>query len=357
MYDVELIDVYKSYGNVVAVENANLQVQSGEFLALLGPSGCGKTTTLKMVGGLEEATSGLIKLKGEIVNGLPPNKRDTATVFQNWALFPHKTIYSNIAFGLKMRGIDKKIIKERVSEYLDLVRLPGYEERMPDQLSGGEQQRVALARALIVEPAVLLLDEPLSNLDLALRHQMRVEIKDIIGKVHVTTIFVTHDQTEALGMADRIVVMSKGHIEQVGTPSEIYDQPETEFVAGFVGQPNFFHGRIAAKESDSIIVDSEYGLKLICLPNLALSVGDLVTVSVRVENMSICEADEEPDNCFQGVIYQKTYMGSHMQYHVRLGEDHRVTVEEMFKLQKPAYNIGDTIKVGWKSGDTMCFRK
>ncbi len=357
MYDVELIDVYKSYGDVVAVEDANLEVKSGEFLALLGPSGCGKTTTLKMVGGLEEATSGVIKLKGEIVNGLPPNKRDTATVFQNWALFPHKTIFSNIAFGLKMRRIDKKTIRRRVSEYLELVRLPGYEERMPDQLSGGEQQRVALARALIVEPAVLLLDEPLSNLDLALRHQMRVEIKDIIGKVHVTTIFVTHDQTEALGMADRIVVMSKGRIEQIGTPSEIYDHPATEFVAGFVGQPTFFHGKVASIDDEKIIVDTEYGLKLVCQKKPDLSTGDEVVVSIRVENMLICKEDEEPDNCFQGLVYQKTYMGSHMQYHVRLGEDHRVTVDEKFGLQSPGYDIDDTIKIGWKSGDSMCFRR
>jgi ABC-type Fe3+/spermidine/putrescine transport system ATPase subunit len=357
MYDVELVGVTKRYGAVTAVENINLSVKSGEFLALLGPSGCGKTTTLKMVGGLEDATEGEIKLKGEIVNDLPPNKRDTATVFQNWALFPHKTIFDNIAFGLRMRKADRNKIKKKVSEYLELVRLQGYENRMPAQLSGGEQQRIALARALIVEPAVLLLDEPLSNLDLALRQQMRVEIKDIINKVHVTSIFVTHDQTEALGMADRIMVMSRGKIEQVGTPSEIYENPQTEFVAGFVGQPNFFYGRIKAIDEDKAIIENDNGLNLICQRNPDLKAGNRVAVSVRVENTVICKPAEHYENCFEGIVFQKTYLGAYVQYHVSLGNDILLTVEERMTANLPAYEIDDTIKIGWKPEDSICFRK
>lgn len=356
MYDVELINVSKRYGDFAAVHDISLQVKPGEFVALLGPSGCGKTTTLKMIGGLEEPTAGEIRLKGETVNGLPPHKRDTATVFQNWALFPHKTIFNNIAFGLRMRGVDRSVIKKKVTEYLELVRLPGYENRMPSQLSGGEQQRVALARALIVEPAVLLMDEPLSNLDLTLRQQMRVEIKDIIEKVKVTSIFVTHDQTEALGMANRIVVMSKGKIEQVGTPAEIYENPQAEFVAGFVGQSNFFHGTVAALEGPGILVKTDRGLTLACRNNSKLAVGDRASVCVRVEHVSICKEGDMFDNCFQGRIYQKIYLGSHIQYHVHLGENQLVTLEEKLGTQASLYNIDDTVKVGWKYSEGLCFR-
>ena len=230
--DVRLVDVVKRYGEAVVVDHINLEVQTGEFFTLLGPSGCGKTTTLRMIGGFEEPTSGLIELKGEDVTWLPPYKRHVNTVFQNYALFPHLTIYENVAFGLRRTKVDDAEIKTRVTEMLKLVELPGFERRKPTQISGGQAQRVALARALINRPAVLLLDEPLGALDLKLRKQMQVELKRIQQEVGITFIFVTHDQEEAMTMSDRIAVMNHGRYEQLGDPASLYERPRTRFVAG-----------------------------------------------------------------------------------------------------------------------------
>ena len=236
--DVRLVDVVKRYGEAVVVDHINLEVQTGEFFTLLGPSGCGKTTTLRMIGGFEAPTSGLIELKGEDVTWLPPYKRHVNTVFQNYALFPHLTIYENVAFGLRRTKVSDSEIKTRVTEMLKLVELPGYERRKPTQLSGGQAQRVALARALINRPSVLLLDEPLGALDLKLRKQMQVELKRIQQEVGITFIFVTHDQEEAMTMSDRIAVMNHGRYEQLGDPASLYERPQTRFVAGFLGVSN-----------------------------------------------------------------------------------------------------------------------
>ena len=230
--DVRLVDVVKRYGEAVVVDHINLEVQSGEFFTLLGPSGCGKTTTLRMIGGFEAPTSGLIELKGEDVTWLPPYKRHVNTVFQNYALFPHLTIYENVAFGLRRTKVSDAEIKTRVTDMLKLVELPGYERRKPTQISGGQAQRVALARALINRPSVLLLDEPLGALDLKLRKQMQVELKRIQQEVGITFIFVTHDQEEAMTMSDRIAVMNHGRYEQLGEPASLYERPQTRFVAG-----------------------------------------------------------------------------------------------------------------------------
>ena len=240
--DVRLEQVTKQYGEVLAVDHIDLEVANGEFFSLLGPSGCGKTTTLRMIGGFEQPTSGLIELQGADVTWLPPYQRHVNTVFQNYALFPHLTIYENVAFGLRRTGVKDTEIKARVSAMLELVELPGYEKRKPTQISGGQAQRVALARALINRPAVLLLDEPLGALDLKLRKQMQVELKRIQQEVGITFIYVTHDQEEAMTMSNRIAVMNKGRYEQLGDPETLYERPNTRFVAGFLGVSNLLGG-------------------------------------------------------------------------------------------------------------------
>ncbi|HLA08097.1 MAG TPA: ABC transporter ATP-binding protein [Anaerolineales bacterium] len=243
--------VSRHFGEVKAVDNANLEIQDGEFFSMLGPSGSGKTTCLRMIAGFDRPTSGNIFLYGQNVSDLPPYKRDVNTVFQDYALFPHMTIEENIAYGLMVKGVSKTERYRQVDEMLDLVRLPGFGYRKPSQLSGGQRQRVALARALINHPKVLLLDEPLGALDLKLRQQMQVELKAIQQRVGITFIFVTHDQEEALTMSDRIAVFNEGKIEQVGTPSEIYERPVSPFVAGFVGTSNLISGEVAKRITGS----------------------------------------------------------------------------------------------------------
>ncbi|HEY9012138.1 MAG TPA: spermidine/putrescine ABC transporter ATP-binding protein, partial [Devosia sp.] len=242
--DVRLDRITKRFHEVVAVDDLSLDIQHGEFFSMLGPSGCGKTTTLRMIGGFEEASEGTIYLGDADVTGLPPFKRDVNTVFQNYALFPHLTVFENVAFGLRRKKVAAGEIGTRVREMLELVELPGYEKRKPTQLSGGQQQRVALARALINHPRVLLLDEPLGALDLKLRKQMQLELKRIQTEVGITFIYVTHDQEEAMTMSDRIAVMRAGHIEQLGTSEELYERPKTAFVAGFLGVSNLLEGAV-----------------------------------------------------------------------------------------------------------------
>ena len=249
MAQVDLVGVRKAFGQVVAVEDANISFEEGSFTTLLGPSGCGKTTLLRMIAGLEFPTTGDILVGGKRVNDLPIHKRNLGLVFQNYALFPHKTIAENIGFGLKYRNIPKADIRKKVTDALDIVRLPGVEDRFPTQLSGGQQQRIALARAIVIEPDVLLLDEPLSALDANLREEMRVELKAIQNRIGVTSIFVTHDQSEALAMSDRIVVMSAGRVEQIGSPEEVYNRPASEFVSSFLGNANILSGTIRQIEA------------------------------------------------------------------------------------------------------------
>src|SRR5215813_8790392 len=241
---VQLNSVKLGYGEFIAVKNVDLTIEKGTFVTLLGPSGCGKTTLLRAIAGLVTPMSGEIVIKGRRVNDVPIHKRNIGLVFQNYALFPHKTIFDNVGFGLKYRRIDRASIAQRVKRALDIVRLPGVERKLPSELSGGQQQRIALARAIVIEPDVLLLDEPLSALDANLREEMRTELKSIQRELGITTVFVTHDQEEALAMSDRVVVMDHGRIEQRGTPSEVYEHPSSEFVAGFLGNANFIDGTV-----------------------------------------------------------------------------------------------------------------
>ena len=321
MIDVELVHLTKKFKDTVAVDDVSLEIEQGEFLFLLGPSGCGKTTTLRIIGGLEDPNEGIVKIKGEDVTAKPPEARDTATVFQSWALFPHKTIFENLAFGLKMRKQPNNEIKEKVHNYLELVNLAGYETRFPAQLSGGQKQRVALARALVVEPAVLLLDEPLSALDLKLRQQMRFEIKRIQKSIHVTTIFVTHDQTEALAMADRIVVMNQGRIVQIGSPNEIYYQPKSRFTSDFIGETNFMEGTVTDSQAGSVTVELSPSDQLKAFSTTEEMPSGKVLVGVRPEHIQLKRnRPQTANNILEGRLIDMTFMGATLRFHIEFGD-------------------------------------
>jgi spermidine/putrescine transport system ATP-binding protein len=330
--DVRLVDVVKRFGDVFAVDHIDLEVHDGEFFSLLGPSGCGKTTTLRMIGGFEEPTSGLIELQGEDVTWLPPFKRNVNTVFQNYALFPHLTIYENVAFGLRRRNVPDREVRSRVTEMLALVELPGYEKRKPTQISGGQAQRVALARALINRPAVLLLDEPLGALDLKLRKQMQVELKRIQQEVGITFIYVTHDQEEAMTMSDRIAVMNRGRYEQLGDPEGLYERPATPFVAGFLGVSNLLPGMVQGKDDRYATVKLADDT-LIRAPSAMVDGRTDISVGVRPEKIRLrepAETDPTPTghNQLRGVVRDASYLGVSTQYQVEARGGARLTVYE-----------------------------
>ena len=300
---VQLEGVNKYFGKNHVVKNLNLSVEEGEFLTLLGSSGCGKTTTLRMIAGFEEPTSGSILVEGQAVEEKEPFERNVNTVFQSYALFPHKTIYDNVAYGLKMKKVPKTEIARRVKEIMALVQLTGFEERYPSQLSGGQKQRVAIARALINRPRVLLLDEPLGALDLKLRKQMQLELKRLQKKLNISFIYVTHDQEEALTMSDRIAVMHDGILDQLGTPEEIYEQPRTKFVATFIGETNIFEGNIKELAMGRVAVRIENGVIRGC--GYVFSRNEYITVSVRPEKMKFSAA---PVKGFQLEAQVKDYV-------------------------------------------------
>ena len=300
---VQLEGVNKYFGKNHVVKNLNLSVEEGEFLTLLGSSGCGKTTTLRMIAGFEEPTSGSILVEGQAVEEKEPFERNVNTVFQSYALFPHKTIYDNVAYGLKMKKVPKTEIARRVKEIMALVQLTGFEGRYPSQLSGGQKQRVAIARALINRPRVLLLDEPLGALDLKLRKQMQLELKRLQRKLNITFIYVTHDQEEALTMSDRIAVMHDGILDQLGTPEEIYEQPRTKFVATFIGETNIFEGNIKELAMGRVAVRIENGVIRGC--GYGFSRNEYITVSVRPEKMKFSAA---PVKGFQLEAQVKDYV-------------------------------------------------
>jgi putative spermidine/putrescine transport system ATP-binding protein len=318
--DVELRGVTKRYGEYAAVHGVSLEVRSRELLTLLGPSGCGKTTLLRIVTGFLEPDEGDVLVRGQVINGVPAHHRDTAMVYQSYALFPHMTIFENVAFGLRMRKVPRLDMERRVREALERVHLGGLAQRYPNQLSGGQQQRVALARALVVRPSVLLLDEPLSNLDAKLREIMRLEIRQLQREVGITTIFVTHDQVEALAMSDRIAVMNHGRIEQIGTPDEIYESPQSRFVMDFVGHVNLLEGHVRRLENGHALVEVPGGLTLRALASSHCRLGEKVAVGIRPERIiagPVAEGGARA-NTFTGSVDAVEYLGDVIHYRVQI---------------------------------------
>jgi len=346
MIDVELVDVTKRFGEVVAVDHVSFSIEKGEFFSLLGPSGCGKTTTLRIIAGFEEPDEGEVYIKGESMKGVPPNKRPTNMVFQNLALFPHMNVYDNIAFGLKLKKLPKSEIDKKVKEVLELVHLPGYEKRWIKQLSGGEQQRVAIARALVNEPEVLLLDEPLGPLDLKLREEMILELKRIQREVKTTFIYVTHDQGEALTMSDKIAVMNKGRIIQIGSPLELYERPSSPFVADFVGRSNLIRGKYV---DGTVEVP---GLGSIAVRKRKIPNNSEVWVCIKPERVAIGKKLSRLDNVFEGEIKEVYYQGKMTMYKVAMPNGNVITVVATFKDTGTIFDYGEKVNVGWNVGDT-----
>jgi len=359
--DVKLVDVVKMFGEAVAVDHIDLEVVDGEFFSLLGPSGCGKTTTLRMIGGFEAPTSGLIELQGQDVTWLPPYKRNVNTVFQNYALFPHLTIFENVAFGLRRKGTKDAEVKSRVKEMLALVELPGFEGRKPNQISGGQAQRVALARALINKPAVLLLDEPLGALDLKLRKQMQVELKRIQQEVGITFIYVTHDQEEAMTMSDRIAVMNRGRYEQLGEPEALYERPTTSFVAGFLGVSNLLPGSVEGS-SDGYAAVRLVDDTVVRAPRALVGDDPRVNVGVRPEKIRLHEASSEVPsghNHLTGVVRDASYLGVSTQYLVEARGGARIMVYEQNverATKAELWTTGEEVQLTWSPDHTFVVR-
>ena len=348
--------VRKTFGSFVAVQGADLAIDRGEFFAMLGPSGCGKTTTLKMIAGFEQPSSGRVLLEGVDVSRVPPYKRNVNTVFQQYALFPHMTVADNVAFGPKSKRVPRSQYTARVREMLDVVRLSEFAARKPTQLSGGQQQRVALARALVNLPSALLLDEPLAALDLKLREAMQLELKRIQREVGITFVFVTHDQNEALTMSDRIAVMSEGVVEQVGTPEEIYHSPATLFVAGFIGSANLLPGTVASQDADDVVVDLECGFTVRVAPNpnaeRSPATGDPVSVMIRPERVSV-----EPDGGalpdgrrLEGIVRSLIFQGCQIRLDLVLADGTGIVAWIDPDDDVPTLRPGSPVNVTWRPG-------
>jgi len=336
---IKIQNLFKKFGNVLAVNHIWLEVKEGEILTLLGPSGCGKTTTLRCIAGLERPDEGDVIIDGKPMFSqgfVPPSKREIGMVFQNYAVWPHMRVFDNIAYGLKLEKLPKHVIKEKVTEILESAGLAGLEGRYPAQLSGGQQQRVALARALVRNPKVLLLDEPLSNLDAKLRERMRFEIKGLVRRMNITTVYVTHDQAEAMVISDRIAVMDAGKIVQVAPPEEIYKKPANRFVADFIGTTNFIGGEIleVLKDRDLAYVQTEFGQRMLCrlLDLAAATANKKVYASIRPEDIEVFpEPPEKRDNLFKGIIMHRAYLGNFLYFFVNIDST-------MIRVQAP-YNM------------------
>ena len=339
---VEFRNIDIAYGKFVAVRDFSLSIRKGSFVTLLGPSGCGKTTILRSIAGLVDISAGQIMIGGQRVDDVPIYKRNIGLVFQSYALFPHKTVFDNVAFGLKYRNVPKPEIKRKVSQALDMVRLPGSEKKLPSQLSGGQQQRIALARAIVFEPQVLLLDEPLSALDANMREEMRVEIKKIQKETGITAIFVTHDQEEALSMSDRIVVMNAGSAEQIGTPEEVYERPATAFVADFLGKANMLAGTVS-KADGGMAVTLSAGQGVNVVSPRPLAPGSKVTVVVRPQKLSVGAA--ATGNRLSGRVVSTSYLGGSAIYEIDIGG--KTTIRANAPIDGRLIREGETIEVGF----------
>lgn len=343
---LELVDIYKSFGDVDVLKGISASICKGELLTFVGPSGCGKTTLLRIVGGFTPLTSGRVILDGEDIGNLPPDMRDTKMVFQSYALFPHMNVRKNIGFGLKLKKWPQKKIDDRVEELLLLVHMEGLGDRTIDRISGGQQQRVALARALALGPKVLLLDEPLSNLDANLRVVMREEIRNIQERTGITTIFVTHDQYEAMSISDRLLVLNDGVIQQIGSPMEIYDKPVNEFIAGFVGYVNFFEGRVEKLDinDDKLTISTEYGMLTINRnQGKKIGDGDQILMVVRPESVTMLPPESgERQNTFHGEVSNYMYAGNLVKYTVRLGNK-EIVIDQYNPKDSALFRRGDRV--------------
>ena len=351
--DLELIRVSKRFGGFTAVDDLSLIVPSGSFFALLGPSGCGKTTTLRMVAGLEQPTEGQIKLGSKDITTLRPYKRPINTVFQSYALFPHLDVFENVAFGLRRNGVKGKEVETRVNEMLELIELGHLGGRKPGQLSGGQQQRVAVVRALVNRPHVLLLDEPLGALDLKLRRQMQIELKRIQSEVGTTFVHVTHDQEEAMTMADTIAIMNQGVIEQMGAPEEMYELPKTAFVANFLGQSNLVEGRVSGAEGENLIVDVPGGQVRVMKSRATDHTGSVV-VGVRPEKMwVVANSTHDVENSVRGEVIDVSFTGVSIQYTIESEWDRTITCFEQNLDVEKRVVVGEKVRIAWEIDNTF----
>lgn len=351
---VELVEVSKRFGRVVAVNKVSIKVEKGEFFTILGPSGCGKTTTLRIIAGLEMPDEGKVLMDGRDVTSLPPHKRNVAMVFQNYALWPHMTVFENVAYGLRVRRVPDDEVRRRVKEVLEFVRLEGLENRYPAQLSGGQQQRVALARALVIQPRVLLLDEPLSNLDAKLRVEMREELKRIQRSLNITTIYVTHDQEEAMVLSDRIAVMNSGSIVEVGKPEELYSRPRTLFTATFIGGYNLLEGRVVQVVGDVLMVECNSLRIRSRAPTgeVRIAPGDWVYLVFRPHSASTKSTSKE-DNEFSGKVVAVSYLGERLEVEVEVGP-HRML---LYLPPNSSINPGERISFYVPHKDMLAYPK
>ncbi len=356
-HSIEFDHVSKSYGNTVALDDVTFSVEGGQFFSILGPSGCGKTTILRLLAGFEKPDCGRILIDGKDVTDLPPNERPINTVFQNYALFPHLTVRENIAFGLRVQGLDEGHINREVDTMLEFIQLEGHGDKKPDETSGGQKQRVAIARALINRPKVLLLDESLAALDLKLRQKMLFELDRIHDEVGITFLFITHDQTEAMAVSDKILVLNKGRIEQIGTPAELYESPKSSFVAAFIGDTNFLDGIVSEKVkqdySQLIIEDIP---PILCFNDKHLRVGELVHLSLRPEKLHISKDVPEPHplkNSVQGKVEDVVYKGDHTKFWVRVGSQRLAVIQQhsKFLLDTKQITWGDNVFLWWHADD------
>jgi ABC-type Fe3+/spermidine/putrescine transport system ATPase subunit len=375
-FDVELDHITKRFDDVTAVDDVSFDIEQGKFLTLLGPSGCGKTTTLRCIAGFETPTEGEVRIDGQRVNEIPPFERETSMVFQSYALFPHMTVHENVAFGLQMKGIPgedgagksrgvtgalsglvrrhgSEEINARVERVLDLVELPGMGDRDIEELSGGQQQRVALARALVTEPTVLLLDEPLGALDLKLRQNMQVELKNLQQELGITFVYVTHDQEEALTMSDEIAVMNDGHLEQLGTATEIYEEPASEFVADFIGETNLIRGEYSADDTGAVLESN--GLSYRVPPNSEAS--GQVAFAIRPEKIRLGEEATGLENCFTAEVTDEIYKGNIGKFVVELENGQELTLDMQIRDQGQYLSIGNSVEIGWSAENCVVLTK
>lgn len=362
---IEIRNVTKIFDqDFIAVDNVSLSIKRGDFFSLLGPSGCGKTTLLRIIAGLEDPTEGMVYLNGRIINNIPSHKREVNTVFQNYALFPHLTVFENIAFSLRLRKESETTVNKRVKEMIELTKLTGQEYKKPAQLSGGQKQRVAIGRALINKPSVLLLDEPLAALDAKLRQHMLLELDSIHDEVGITFIYVTHDQSEAMSISDHLAVMDHGKVIQYGTPPEVYESPINSFVANFIGDTNFFTGNVSNVNEEYIELDTDRFGEILCYKDLEVEKGQSVKVSLRPEKIKITkkvpkEYANQKLNIFEGVVEDTIYLGNQTKYTVRIDNSYIKVFKQHIRylLDEDIIEWKDKVYIWWFADDSYILKE